>query len=277
MKPQLSILRTAPFPHKTPMKLLISILFVSMACSVCYSAPPKTKDQFLAAVRAAYESKDVKHVAALTWWAGASEEDRKMLEGIDSMTLKNVQPIEAVTLEPLNPAQTFDDMVRNGKRYGITFPPIGMVKVKRKADNTPSPSETLRPYAVIDGGYYIVTSKITDLGWKGPQDKCFNVIVTGLIEDHVTIHIKYNASGVELEKEETLPAAGSQPSGNMTPNGGGGRGSVCDAFFAQYIEEVTVTNNTDDVALELREGMNEPFYKSEKLKGKGQIHYKRNN
>src|SRR5208282_5064831 len=108
------------------------------------------------------------------------------------------------------------------------------------------------PYAVIDGGYYIVGQKTTNLGWKGPLDRPFSVSVTGNGQDKVKVHIKYNASGADLESD-------------------GSHGFPC-----QYISEVAVTSVDDDVdvTLKIADGT-KTIYESKSLKGKGQILYEK--
>jgi len=115
------------------------------------------------------------------------------------------------------------------------------------------------PYGVIDGAYYILTGKSTDLGWKGPKDQQFCVALNGEGKEDATLHIKYNASGVDLE---------------LDANGKGSRTIPC-----QVISEVTVTstNAKSDLTLEIfkaEDGDMKRIYESKPLKGKGQLLYK---
>jgi hypothetical protein len=237
---------------KIPRIIVATLFFASM----CFAEPPKTKEEFLTAVRAAYEAKDVKKISTLTWWKGASDEDRKMAETMLPLSIKNAGAVESVVLEPL-PDEFKGVQVAYGKRFEPTYPPLGMVKVDYKIDKSGGHQSTSAPYAVIDGAYYIVTSKTTELGWKGPKDKSFTVSVIGSGQNKVKVDVKYNVSGVDL-KDTLVPPASSR------------------GFPAQYIGEVTVISEDDDVDVTLRisEEMRQ-IYESKPLKGKGQIHYKK--
>jgi len=243
-----------------------------LVCTACFAEPPKTKEDFLVAVRAAYEAKDLKRIHELTWEKGMSDADKKMDAGSWEPMVANIKKIESVTLKPL-PTNYQAVLIGNGKRYETTYPAIGMVEINTSGDRG---SISLGgPYAVIDGGYYMVTSKSTDLGWKGPHDKMLSVTVTGKGQDKVAIHVKYNASGVDLASDEKpTVVAGKETTPPTVVSGSRFKG-----VLGQYIEEVTVVSNDDDVdvTLELRDQQYpaEPFYKSHPLQGKGQIVYKK--
>jgi hypothetical protein len=141
----------------------------------------------------------------------------------------------------------------NGKKIEATYPPAGMIKIEyKKAANGPEGSSS--PYAIIGGHYFLVSSKTTDLGWKGPPDKTLGFAVMGQGQNKVQITVKWNASGVEEERifKETS---------NM-------------AFLGQYVEKVTVTSTNDDtdVTLTISE-LGKEIFRSQPLKGKGTIEY----
>jgi hypothetical protein len=218
----------------------------------CRADPPKTKEEFLAAVRAAYQAQDVRRVHELTWEKGMSDFDKNQEQQMLDMMVYN-NGIESVSFQPL-PADFMDTPVAWGRRIEPTHPAEGIIQVDEKPKEKDSASSVSMPYAVIDGGYYLVTAKTTDLGWKGPQDKTLNVTVTGAARGDVKIHVKYNASGVDLERDQSSPSS---------------------AFPGQYISEVTVRSDRDgtDVTLELLGEKGRAYYKSAPLKGKGEIHY----
>lgn len=228
-------------------------IFLSLV-SPCLAQPPKTKDDFVTAVRSAYEAKDLKRIHGLTWESGISDWDRKMQDQMLPMMLNTIKGTGKATWEPV-PSDFMDVQIAGGRSIEPTHPADGMLKLDLKTENPQSSASIEVPYAVIDGGYYIVTSKSTDIGWKGPKDKTLNVMVLGQGMEKVGVHVRYNASGVEMERDQ-----------------GPSR-----LFPGQYIEEVTVTSNDDDVdvTLQLVNEQGDPYYKSEPLKGKGQIHYKK--
>ncbi len=237
------------------MKRLTCLLLGLFAHVTCLAAPPRTEEAFFAAVRAAYEAKDIAKIHALTWEKGISDWDRKMTERTLPMVLKSFDTVEKLTDVPI-PADFPETRIGFGKRTEPTHPITGVVEVSVKShgQNTAS-QKMIVPYAIIDGGYYMVTGKTTDLHWNGPKDRQLGVTINGKGWDQVAIHIKYNASGVPVERTQK---------------------AMSTIFVGQYLEEVTVVSDRDDVdvILLLREG-GEQIYESQPLKGKGQIHYKR--
>lgn len=238
---------------------LILLLGFPLLAAAAESAerPPKTKDAFLAAVRTAYETRDIRQIHELTWEKGVSNWDRKMLDQTLPLMLKSIDEVEKLTYVPI-PADFMEQHVAFGKRTDPTHQITGAMELSFKTQKKGAASQTttmLLPYAVINGDYYLVTGKTTDLGWKGPKDKQLGVTVTGEGWDKATIHIKYNASGVNVERNQK---------------------AMSSLFVGQYIEEVTVASDSDDaeVTLSLRDG-GEQIYESQPLKGKGEIHYKR--
>ena len=171
--------------------------------------------------------------------------------------LKSME-IENIAFAPLTP-YFMNPHVAFGKRTEPTYPPVGVMEFTCKNQGKALTSYTMGvPYSLIDGSYYVVAEKTTDLGWKGPKDEQLGVTVWGTGWDKVDIHIKYNASGVDVEKDQT---------------------DMSSLFVGQYIQEVTVTSKddtVDDVTLRVKQaGEREPSYISAPLKGKGQIVYKK--
>jgi len=237
------------FAMKPAALLLLSLLL----SATCRADPPKTREDFLAAVRAAFDAKDFKRIHALTWEQGMSDFDKQQENQMLPMMLGGTGGVESISFAPL-PADFMDIPVAWGRRIDITHPADGLVKIVPKPSDKNSSQELTVPYALIDGGYYLVTSKTMDLGWKGPRDKTLNVSILGTGADKVKIHLKYNASGVDLERDQR---------------------SSSEAFVGQYISEVTVKSDREDtdVTLQLMDENQKPYYVSAPLKGKGEIDY----
>jgi hypothetical protein len=239
------------------MKPLFLTLVLLLPCFALHGEPPATKGEFLAALRAAYESKDVNRIRALTWTKGASAADEHMMTQVLTMSLKNKNTIKTVTLDPLPPDYE-SVFIAMGKKWDPTYKPDGMATVVYDSPYPhPTKSSTSTPYAQIDGHYFLVEAKSTDLAWTGPPDKMLRYFVAGAGSDKVKIDFKYNVSGANVEKTAHVASA---------------------MFPGQYFDEVTVTSTEDNtnVNLELSEGpIKNTVFKSPPLKGKGTIHYKR--
>lgn len=232
-----------------------ALLLLILLPAISRADPPKTQEAFIAALRSAFQAQDIPRIHQLTWEQGMSDFDKDQQQMMLPMMLKQSAGVASITLGPL-PPDFMDTPVAWGRRIEVTHKPDGMVKLVEIPKDQNSSGEMDMPYAVIDGAYYLVTSKTTDLGWKGPQDKSLNVSVLGAGQDKVKIHIKYNASGVDLEMDPLSPSIG---------------------FAGQYITEVTVKSDSDDtnVTLKLLDEKGQPYYQSAPLKGKGEIDYKK--
>jgi len=232
--------------------LVTSPLF--FLCFIAYGDPITTKEQFLTAVQAAYQAKDVNRIAALTWSKGASDFDQQGSAQLQTMMIKRIKEIRAASLEPL-PATFESETIAMGRRFDPTYPPCGIVTLVCTATNGHAQHLTTAfPYAVINGAYFLVGTKSTDLDWRGPKDQVLSYSITGNGANKVNIDIKYNVSGVNLEKKTSVTSMG---------------------FIGQYIDELTVTSTNQDtnISLVLASGpMNSPIFN---LTGNGTIHYKR--
>ena len=88
----------------------------------------------------------------------------------------------------------------------MTFPCVGMVIVKFGGNTQTS---TSLGYGIINGKYFLVSAKSTDLGWKGPPDK--SLIYTFFScrpEDKIQVVVDYNVSGVDQQQTFTAPSGG---------------------------------------------------------------------
>lgn len=265
--------RDSAFILNPGMKFPVPVLILSLFSQVCFAAPPTSKDAFVAAVRAAYASKDPKQIEkqldALTWKQGMSDYDRKeedtTLQAEAQATLKSIS-LEPLPLNKLALAKSAIDfekpIIAYGRRYELTAKPMGIVQIEFTSKSSGSDTSSLTSqmaYSVIDGTYYILGTKSTDLGWKGPEDQQFRMALDGVGEKDATFHIKYNASGVDLERDNDGP--------NLI-------------IPCQFISEVTVTSTNDKTDLKLlidtmENGKMKRVYESKPLKGTGQIVYKK--
>jgi hypothetical protein len=218
------------------------------------SPAPKTKEDFLAAVKGAYEAQDKKRVHALTWEAGMSDFERNQEQQTLDMMVYN-KGVQKVYFQEL-PPDFMDTPVAWGRRIEPTHKPDGIITVDEMPSNGQESTSIAMPYACIDGTFYLITAKSTDLQWKGPRDHTLNVSVTGTGADKVKIHVKYNASGVDLERDQSSPS---------------------NAFPGQYVSEVRVTSASDeaDVKLRLLDETGKAYYESARLKGRGEVVYRK--
>lgn len=225
--------------------LVLSTLILS--CSLLL-AHPTTEDSFVAAWKSAVESKDLAAIEKLTYLEGLTEENRKLVLNKD--WLDRVTEIKTVTLEPL-PKDFQSGAVAHGKKSELLKTPIGFIKVEGK------PWSNMKPYAVIDGKYFVIGAKVTELDWKGPPDRSWNIHVHGKGSENVVIEYCWNASGVDLTRKMQRSSNG---------------------IVGQHINWIKVTSQdpNSELVLELLQG-DKAFYKSEPLKGIGTIEYKKPN
>jgi len=181
-----------------------------------------------------------------------SDSDKEQVDAVEQMLFDNNQAeIAGISLGPL-PADFQSVYIVNGKKIELTYPATGLIQIRYKGTAN-GPVSSSAPYAIIDGHYFLVSSKITDLGWKGPPDTGLCLLVTGAPQDKVQITLKWNASGVELEKVFNK---------NTTTVQG------------QYVESATVTSTNPNATLIILQGDKQIFV-SPPLKEKTSIEYKK--
>ena len=230
--------------------LVLSTLILS--CSLLL-AHPTTEDSFAAAWKSAVESKDLAAIEKLTYLEGLSTEERKDSCSRALSNLDWIGEIAEVTFEPLD-----DDfemvMIAHGKKSESLTKPIGLIKLVSKNQSKGAMS---KPYTVIDGKYYCVAAKITNLDWKGPRDTVWNCHIIGKGADNIEVEYSWNASGVDLTRKVKRSSNG---------------------IVGQHINWIKVTSKDPDseLVLELLQG-DKDFYQSEPLKGIGTIEYKKPN
>jgi len=211
-------------------------------------------EEFLASYRSAIEQKDKAKLLSLYYTDGCSESDKKMVEGVVGFHFSNGK-ITDVKFEP-TPEGANLVKIANGKKYEPAYPPVGQIKITYDPVGGNGMTSGGDGYAVINGKYYLITAKSTDLGWSGPKDKTLTFMVMGKGMEKVKVLAKWNVSGVDQEKVFSNP-----PSCN---------------FPGQYFESITATSPEDDadVMLTILED-GKQIYESQPLKGKGAIEYKR--
>jgi len=211
-------------------------------------------EEFLETYRNAIEQKDQAKLLSLYYTDGCSETDKKMLEAIAGFHFSNGKIIN-VKFDSNPEGKSFVNIV-NGKKYEPTYPPSGQIKITSAPAGGNGMTSGGDGYAIINGKYYLITTKSTDLGWSGPKDKTLTFMVMGKGMEKVKVDAKWNVSGVDQEKVFSNP-----PSCN---------------FPGQYFQSITATSTEDDtdVTLSILEG-GKQIYESQPLKGKGTIEYKR--
>jgi hypothetical protein len=215
-------------------------------------AQPRSAEELVSAARKAIQEKNSGELDALFYTAGMSDSDKEMAKfGLQGFF--QGAEIERISLLPLPPHYR-STYVLQGKKVEQTYPPAGIMEVKFKPNTNGSSSSSVA-YAVIKQGYFLLSSKSTDLGWSGPPDKSLGFMVIGMGQNKVQIKAKWNASGIDQEEDFEEPSGG---------------------FWGQYFEKVTIisTQEDTDVTLTITENGKETF-KSERLKGKGTVGYKK--
>jgi hypothetical protein len=236
------------------MKSLLPILtFLLGIMPVLTWAQPSSPEAFIASLRTAIQEKSLEKLDAITYMVGMSESDKKQAASVQQMFFSDTE-ILAITLEPL-PVDFQSIYIVNGKEWEPTYTPTGVVNIQYKKTAN-GPLGLTPTYALVGGHYFLISTKSTDLGWKGPPDKTLGFAAMGQGQDKVQISVKWNASGVEQERTFKQKS-------NMI-------------FLGQYIEQITVTSPDDatDVTLTISENGKE-MYRSQPLKGKGTIEYKK--
>jgi len=228
-----------------------------------------TPEEFLATYRTALEQKDTNKLLSLYYTNGCSEADITTLKQIAPMSNFGRGKLTNVSFEPV-PKDLNTIQIADGKKYEPTCPAEGSIKSTYVTSKNGITVGIEVLYAVQNGKHYLVTSKSTDIGWKGPKDQPFAVSVIGPGQQDVEIKYAWNVSGIDQKTTVIGP-------GGFT-------------LMGQHIDSLSVTSNNDDtdVICTIREC---PFFKkggqefydtsagkviySKPLKGKGTIEYKR--
>ena len=236
------------------MKTLHSItIAVIINSTLLLASEPKSPEDFIAAFRTVIKEKSTEKLAALTYLVGATDADKEQVKRVAQQVIFTDKEIDSISLQPL-PEDYQSVYIMRGMKLEPTYPPSGIIQTKYSGTGN-GLNSTSSPYAVIDGKYFLVTSKRTDLGWTGPEDKIITFMVMGRGQDKVQVKAKWNASGVDQERIFKSPS---------------------DNFLGQHFNQITVTSTDDDtdVTLTVLEAGKEIFV-SQPLKGKGVLEYKK--
>jgi hypothetical protein len=227
-------------------------LFFSLVISALCALAQDTPATFLQAVEEAMNERNAAKLDALLCTTGMSDEDKALVQKSQAHLLNN-PGIDTIEMLPL-PEDFRSVFIMRGKKMEPTAPPVGLVRIKYKQSGNGINTSTF-PYAVVDGQFRLIGVKSTDLNWKGPEDKNIGYMVMGTGADKLQGTVKWNASGVDQEKPIT---------------------STSLSFMGQYIQEVSVTSDSDDtdVTITIMEN-GKPIFESAPLKGKGTQAYKR--
>jgi hypothetical protein len=222
--------------------------------ALAFAELPRTEADFILQFREALSSRDATKIDALTYRQGMSQQDMAMSARSNQRLVQFRGEIEDIAIKPL--PKTFEaTTVANGRKIEMTGAPIGLIVAEFTIEGPMGASASSTPFTVIDGVYYIVGPKISDLGWKGPPDKNIGFMVVGQGADNAQIVVAWNASGVDLSRTFSETSS---------------------TFWGQYIDSVTVTSDSENAAFKLMimEDGN-TIYTSESINGKGTLEYKR--
>lgn len=221
------------------MKPLLAALVLALSTAAAQEDP--NAEAFTETFKKAIVERDEKTLLSFADSASMGDALKKLFEEPN---------VFAVSLGPLPPDFT-PFFIKDGKRYEPTHPPKGVVTISVRRDDGLTSNRLA--YAIVDGSYKIVSTKVVDLDWKGPPDASLGFSVEGFGADRVVVKTKFNASGVDVEQTFAEPYG---------------------AFWGQSISEVEVeaeSPQTDIVLKIIRDG--KIIYKSEPLKGAGKITY----
>lgn len=237
-----------------PMKkhLLSTVIFLLTLTHGAIAEEADGAEKFKSSLRAAITEKNHQKLEELIYSEGSSPEDKQQTSSMLKMMLLNGNEVEEISLEPL-PTDFDSVLIVRGQKLEPTTTPKGMVKMTFKADGK-GPKQSSSAYAIVEGKFFFVGLKSTDLGWKGAPDKNIGYSVVGTGSDKLQIHGVWNASGVQLKRDFKK--------NNLT-------------FWGQHIEELNVTSSNDDCDVTINITEDGKTIYSEPLKGKGTIQYKR--
>ncbi len=235
------------------MKTIAKLITLAVAIfPISLLAQPKTPDEFIARFRTAIQEKSPDKLDAITYGVGMSDSDKQQVALVQKMLFQD-REIARITLEPL-PDDFESIFIARGNKLEPTYPPAGLITIRYQTQGN-GVNESSSAYAVIDGYCYLVSTKSSDLGWKGPPDKTINFMVMGRGQDKVQIRAKWNASGVDQEQNVKSPSFG---------------------VPGQYFDSIAVTSAEDDTDVTLTVlDAGKQIYVSKPLKGRGSMEYKK--
>jgi hypothetical protein len=221
---------------------------------VANAAEAPGEAQFKSNLKAAITEKNNSKLETLIYSEGASPQDKVRMIAMLGMPLMSGKDVGEMSLEPL-PEDFEPVIIVRGQKIEPSAPPAGMIKITFTGAGQ-GPKETSSAYTIVDGKFYLVGMKSTDLGWKGPPDKNIGFSVVGQGSSGLQIHGVWNASGVQLKKAFKQQSI---------------------TFWGQHFEELNVTSGNDDCDVTITITEDGKAIYSEPLKGKGIHHYKKTN
>lgn len=207
----------------------------------------ETKEEFKSAVIQVLNEQDWDGYKALTFMEGMTEYDQKMMETMKPVILDGKEVISGEFADLPQDHRT--SFVYGGRAFEPTITPLGLLKFAQDGGGT-----TLQ-YAKSGDRFVLVGTKSEDLGWEGPDDVPLGIVIHGYNNEALAIEASWNASGRSFSQKLVHSST---------------------SFFGQYVEKVTVRSDDPDAVfhLQILEG-GEEVYKSDKMKGIGEVQYKR--
>lgn len=242
------------------MKILVSLFaLLSVVVGSALAAGLDTAEALRAAVQEAVTRHNVAALRELYSTEGVTPADLAAAERPLNVAFAEGRDVTEVILTPLPP--TFDTvMVAMGQRTELRLKPEGLIsllfsEVGATMTKSVSPDAISLPYARIGDHYVLLASQVTDLNWQGPRDRGLEYIINGPGQADVKVLVKWNASGVDLERETDAPFA---------------------TILGQHFNEVLVTTTNPEATLTLtlrdKSGV---IHISGPLKGAGELRYQR--
>lgn len=236
------------------MKSLITLFItLCLAGPNLLGAGQESVEALMQALRQGIDGKDAAAIRSLYYPEGMTGEDLAMVEVPFQSVFTAGQTVADIKAAPL-PPNLPKLVVARGRKVEPNAEPQGVLAVTLNHVGMGSNALSLQ-YTEVDGKFYLVGMKVTDLNWQGPPDKSLSYMVTGPGQENIRVLVKWNASGVDLEEEMKSPSA---------------------TILGQHIDAITVTSTDPqaDLTLTLRE-KREVIHTSAPLKGSGQIEYRR--
>jgi hypothetical protein len=226
------------------------------------SASTATPEALRDAVKSAFEARSVSEWKKNIGGTPLNEADILILDQTLTQLFSAKPVVESVEVGEL--VDGFDPvLVAGGRKYVMTLTPVGVINLKFRIGG--KSNSIALPYGKVADGYKLGTLSGEKIVWKGPEDRAFYLAVdhTGAPGD-ITVIVKYNASGVDLEKRVS------------------GRTSRL-VIPAQHIDSVEVvrTGGPGETSLEITSaGVGDAnarvkVYASEKLRKAGTITFRR--
>lgn len=233
--------------------------------SAAHAAPATTPEALRDAVKSAFESGSVEQWKSNVEVGALTPSDHLVLDGTLRRIFASKPVLEKIELGEL-PEEGIDSvLIGGGRKYRLTLVPTGVINLRFRSGK--ASNEIALPYAkTASGEYKLATLHAENLDWKGQPDRSYFVTVKNTGDDTVTVRVRYNASGVDVEKTSKV-------------------GKVRKLELpAQYVESVEVIRTGDkpgDTTLNIAcQGVGDaadlkPIYTSEKLSRAGTILFTR--